>query len=403
MDAPSQTSGSTSAARRTSAPGLSRNALRAWILLHKWTSLVCTAFLLVLCLTGLPLIFHEELEDLMGHSATLEAVAPGTVPPTLDAVVGGVLAQRPGEVVQSLLFEPDRPVVIVATAPRVDGSPREAHMQPVDLRTGKLAPPPPQREGFIWFVHELHVRMFLGLPGTLFLGAMGLLFLAATVSGVVIYAPFMRKLAFGAVRTGQSRRLVWLDLHNLLGIATAGWLLVVGVTGVFNSLDEPLAHQWRNGQLADMRAPYADAPPLARLGSLDAAVATARRASPDMEPSVIAYPGSFFATPHHYNVFMRGASPVTERLLKPTLVDAETAVLTDTRDMPLHIRALFLARPLHFGDYAGLPLKVVWALLDIVAIVVLVSGLYLWWARARVPSAKRADDLISRYGAEGAQ
>jgi uncharacterized iron-regulated membrane protein len=403
MDAPSQASGSTSAARRASAPGLSRNALRAWVLIHKWTSLVCTAFLLMLCLTGLPLIFHEELEDLTGHRAPLETVAPGTVPPTLDAVVDGVLAQRPGEVAQSLLFEPDLPVVIVATAPRVDASPREAHMQPVDLRTGKLAPPPPQREGFIWFVRELHVRMFLGLPGTLCLGAMGLLFLAATVSGVVIYAPFMRKLTFGAVRVGQSRRLVWLDLHNLLGIATAGWLLVVGVTGVFNSLDEPLAHQWRNGQLAEMRAPYADASPLARLGSLDAAVATARRASPDMEPSVIAYPGSFFATPHHYNVFMRGASPVTERLLKPTLVDAETAVLTDTRDMPLHIRALFLARPLHFGDYGGLLLKVVWALLDIVAIIVLVSGLHLWGARARIPAAVRANDLVRGQDGEGAR
>ena len=41
---------------------MKRSAVRAWYLVHKWTSLVCTLFLLMLCLTGLPLIFHDEIE-----------------------------------------------------------------------------------------------------------------------------------------------------------------------------------------------------------------------------------------------------------------------------------------------------------------------------------------------------
>jgi uncharacterized iron-regulated membrane protein len=40
------------------------------------------------------------------------------------------------------------------------------------------------------------------------------------VSGIVVYGPFMRKLPFGAVRRAGNTRLVWLDLHNLLGIVT---------------------------------------------------------------------------------------------------------------------------------------------------------------------------------------
>src|SRR3546814_9287943 len=69
---------------------------------------------------------------------------------------------------------------------------------------------------------------------------MGVLFTIAIISGVVLYRPFMTKLPFGMVRRDRSRRLKWLDLHNLLGIGTAGWLLVVGLTGVINTLDEPL-------------------------------------------------------------------------------------------------------------------------------------------------------------------
>jgi uncharacterized iron-regulated membrane protein len=369
--------------------------IRTWYLVHKWTSLICTAFVLMLCLTGLPLIFHEELEDALGYNAPLAQVPPGTRPPTLDAIVTRVLGTRPGEVVQYVSFDQDRPVVVIGTAPSASSPPSSVHNQPVDLRSGALVPPPPQEEGFIWFVHELHVELFSGLPGTLFLGAMGLLFVISIVSGAVVYAPFMRRLDFGAVRRGRSTRLKWLDLHNLTGISVTAWLLVVGITGVFNTLDKPLASQWRNGQLAQMTAPYKNAAPLTHLGSLDAAVETARRASPGMQPSSVSYPGSFFSTPHHYNVFMRGATPVTSRLLKPSLVDAATGQLTDTRDMPLHIRALFLSRPLHFGDYGGLALKVVWALLDIVAIVVLGSGIYLWLGRRRVSIESRLEELTS--------
>jgi uncharacterized iron-regulated membrane protein len=237
--------------------------------------------------------------------------------------------------------------------------------------------------------------MFAGLPGKLFLGLMGLVFVVAVISGVVVYAPFMRKLDFATVRRSRSPRLKWLDLHNLFGITITAWLLVVGLTGVFNTLDLPLAMQWRSGQLAEMTAPYAHASPLKRLGSVDAAVATARRASPDWELSLVSWPGSFFSTPHHYNVFMRGREPVTSRLIKPTLVDAETAALTDTRDMPLHIRALFVSRPLHFGDYGGLFLKLVWALLDLAAIVILASGLYLWLGKHRSSLEARVTELAS--------
>jgi uncharacterized iron-regulated membrane protein len=380
---------------------MKRGGIRRWYLVHKWTSLICTAVLLMMCVTGLPLIFHDELEDALGHNAPLAEVAPGTRAPTLDAIIADVLRRRPGEVAQYIFFDAERPVVSVATAASVDTPFEHVHVQPVDLRTGALVPPPPKDEGFLYVVHELHTELFAGLPGTLFIGLMGLFFIASIVSGIVVYAPFMRALDFGTIRR-KRRRIKWLDTHNLLGIAVSAWLLVVGVTGVFNTLDRPLAMQWRSGQLADMMAPYRGVPPLRRLGSVDAAVAAARRASPGMNPQSVYFPGTFFSTPHHYNVFLTGATPVTSRLIKPSLIDAETGRLTDTRDMPLHIRALFLSRPLHFGDYGGLPLKIVWALFDLIAIVILISGLYLWLGRRGASLERRIDELIASGDARGA-
>ena len=36
-------------------------SVRSWYLIHKWTSLVCTVFLLVICITGLPLIWLADV------------------------------------------------------------------------------------------------------------------------------------------------------------------------------------------------------------------------------------------------------------------------------------------------------------------------------------------------------
>jgi uncharacterized iron-regulated membrane protein len=51
--------------------------LRTWMWLHKWSRLVSTAFLLMLCLTGLPLIFSQEIDHWLDPHPELEQVAPG--------------------------------------------------------------------------------------------------------------------------------------------------------------------------------------------------------------------------------------------------------------------------------------------------------------------------------------
>jgi uncharacterized iron-regulated membrane protein len=140
---------------------------------------------------------------------------------------------------------------------------------------------------------------------------------------------------------------------------------------------------WRTDQLAEMTAPYQGKPPLEHLGSLDRALATAFAVAPDMKPSFVAFPGTDFSTGHHYMVAMHGDAPLTSRLIQPVLIDAETAALTDTRDLPWYVATLLISQPLHFGDYGGMPLKILWAALDIVTIIVLGSGLYLWLARRR--------------------
>lgn len=364
---------------------MTAKSLRAWAWVHKWTSLICTVFMLLLCVTGLPLIFHHEIGHLLGTEIEAPEMPAGTPYVSLDKVMETAQAQHPDLVPQFLFREEDETNLWMFRFGETAMPTDEDKFVAVDARTAEPLEEPKFNEGFIYLMFKLHVDLFAGLAGTLFLGFMGLLLVIAIVSGVVLYAPFMRKVDFGTVRRQQSNRLKWLDLHNLLGIVTLAWLFVVGLTGVINTLAQPLTSLWQFDQVSEMIAPYKGQPPVTEPGSLDAAMRAAQAYEPDMHVSFVAFPGTGFASPYHYGVFMRGDEPITSRLFKPVLVDARTAQVTDSRTLPWYITTLLISQPLHFGDYGGTPLQILWALLDIIAIVVLWSGLVLWWRRRKQP------------------
>ncbi|MFD2571757.1 PepSY-associated TM helix domain-containing protein [Spirosoma soli] len=366
--------------------------VKAWFQIHKWTSLICTAFLLMLCLTGLPLIFHEEIEELEGKPALAPELPAGTPKLKLEQLAQTARQQFPTKVIRYVYWDEHEPNTTTFTLTDSLTAPADNYKLVIlDDRTAKVLEEPKVQEGFMYVMLQLHVDMFMGLGGKLFLGLMGLLFVVAIVSGLMLYSPIMRRFDFGMVRTEKSTRLKWLDLHNLLGVVTVAWAVVVGLTGVINTLAEVVVGAWQQGQLAEMVAPYKNAAPLTgKLSPLDKAMGEAYRAAPGMSPSFVAYPGSPYSSQHHYAVFMKGSTPLTERLVTPALVDAKTGKLTDMKAMPWYANALFISQPLHFGDYGGLPLKIIWAVFDLITIVVLISGLYLWFARNKATKAHLA-------------
>ncbi|MCF0041233.1 PepSY-associated TM helix domain-containing protein [Dyadobacter fanqingshengii] len=364
-------------------------SVKTWFQIHKWTSLICTLFLLMLCLTGLPLIFHEEIEELEGKPKLAKELPAGTKAAGLDKLETAALAAFPKKVVRYIYWDEHEPnTTTFSLSDSINAAPDNFTTVIVDDRTAEVLEAPNLQEGFMYIMLQMHIDMFMGIGGKLFLGLMGLLFVAAIISGMMLYSPIMKRFNFGMVRTEKSTRLKWLDLHNLLGVVTIVWGTVVGLTGVINTMSEVVLGLWQVGQLSEMTAPYKNAQPLTgKLSSLDGAMAVAEKAAPEMEPSLVAYPGTPFTSKHHYAVFMKGNTPLTKRIIKPALVDAKTGSLTDMRDMPWYVNTLFVSQPLHFGDYGGLPLKIIWALFDIATIVILGSGLYLWFARNKANKA----------------
>ncbi len=371
---------------------MSPRTRRAWDWIHTWSSLVCTAFMLVVCVTGLPLIFSDEIAELGGRHFAQPAGPADAPRAAIDSVAAAAVAHVPGKVPLYLFAQEDQPELwYVKLDARVDTDEREAVLVALHARNATVLGVPDFNSGFMATVFRLHVDLFAGLPGKLFLGLMGLLLLVAIVSGFVLYPAFMRKLDFGTVRRERSRLIRWLDLHNLLGAVTLCWALVVGATGVVNTWGDLILKGWQQQQMANLaagrvqrvltQAPTAAAD--ARLLPAEFVLRRAMTAEPGMHLSMMAWPGTLLSTPEHFAVILQGSTPFTSHLKQALLVDPKTGDVLRAGSRPWYVTLFQLSIPLHFGDYGGMPMKIVWAVLDLLTIGVLGSGLYLWLSRRR--------------------
>jgi uncharacterized iron-regulated membrane protein len=373
---------------------LTAKIVRIWYRTHKWTSLICTVFLLVSCITGLPLIFGEEIDHLLDHHVAAAMVPQGTPLARIDDIVADGQRRYPDLKLQFVGWDDDEPRITVSLAPTFDSKPEEGKFLSFDAHSGKLLEDTKFSSDFMDYVLRLHAELFVGLPGELILGTMSLLFVIALVSGFVVYGPFMRKLKFGTYRPNGQSRVKWFDLHNLLGIVTLCWALVVGLTGAMNAISTPLFNLWRAQELPHLLAPYQGKPMPVKFESIDAAVKTASATLPHNEITSVLFPNDVFGSPRHYLIWTKGKTTLTSRLFTPVLVDVETGQATEARGLPWYLRLLEVSRPLHFGDYGGLPLKILWAILDVLLIVVLTSGVYLWLSRRKTPVEHELDELV---------
>lgn len=374
---------------------MSNRSRRIWSWIHTWSSLVCTAFMLLLCLTGLPLIFSDEIDALTGKGFVHPKLPADTPRATADAVAASAVARHPDKVPLYLFAEEDAPDLwYVKLDTRVDTDESKAVLLGVDARTAEVLGAPGFDEGFMSVMYRLHVDLYAGLWGKLFLGAMGLLLVVALVSGIVLYPPFMRKLEFGTVRHERSNKIRWLDLHNLLGVVTLCWALVVGATGVINTWAEIILKAWQQDQMHALATGQATVvlPGGAVRGEAERDLPTAQyvlqramAAEPGMSLYMMAWPGTLLTTRDHYAVILHGSTPLTKRMRQALLVDPKTGDVLRASARPWYVTVFQLSQPLHFGDYGGLPLKILWAVLDVMTLVVLGSGLYLWLARRRRP------------------
>ena len=359
---------------------------RANLWVHRWAGLVATLPFLILCLTGTVLIFHDEVDSAMGVLPPAPGIAVASRP--MDASVQNVLANRPGEKVMFVgIDEEDHPgLLLLATVPNGQTGFKNDTLHFTNIATGELAKGSGQsRTTLTGFLLELHAQWFLGPLGELIGAVIALLVFAALISGLVVYAPHARRVAFGVVRRGRGTRLLQLDLHNLIGVVVLGWALVVTVTGFLLGFGTIATGIWSQQTLAAVSSHQSGAPVNPRSPPVDvdaAARAALTTAPPGWKVTSIIWPGSDLSTRRHYTVLV-GGEGLNKQLFQVVQVDAATGKASAPIELPWYMKAITLSQPLHFGDYGGLTLKLLWTACTWLTLFITGNGAWLWWNRRR--------------------
>lgn len=376
---------------------------RTSLWLHRWTSLVATIPFLILCLTGTVLIFHEEID----HALGVVPVAQGdtTLPQRpLAEAVAKVQAAYPDERVLSIGVDPEEHpgVQLLITAPLGDTGFDNARLRFADLASGELIGEADPASTLTGFLLELHAQWFLGPVGELIGALIALLVLISLISGLVVYAPYVRRIVFGVLRRDRGSRLLQLDLHNFIGAVVLGWALAVTATGFLLGFGTVAIGIWQMTELGELRAEAASLAPVNALDppvDVDRAFAAAAASAPEgWSVTSVLFPGTEFSTPRHYTVLLAGSSGAEARLFRVAIIDAATGEVAAAPEVPLYLKAIALAEPLHFGDYGGLALKLLWTLCTWLTLFITLNGAWLWWDRRR----RRGDRTATSGGEERA-
>ena len=367
--------------------------------LHAWAGVIVGLLLHVCFFFGVCAVFYHQLhrwEDPVMHReapASLDALAPAlrvAFPAAGDAWItlpeGGVG---------------------VPTACAQSGPDAAWTCAAIDPRTGEVVA---EREQLASFVYRLHFLWHDRAPFLYYVaGAAAMAMLLIVVTGLLIHwKDLLRQLH--RFRRDRGQRVLWSDMHKVLGVMGTPFQLVYAFTGALMILgpfllgafvgptfggDRERAEAVALGETGGEEPPPPSGPPGAWL-PLDELIARARERLPGLEPRSLELagigkadgtvevegriPGLFHASGH---VMVRGSDGAVVHVEDP----AEETVVGGVR------RWLY---GLHYATYGGILVRGLAALLALATCLTILTGNWIWLNRRFVRTGRRGDWLLAR-------
>lgn len=203
------------------------NALgKAWLGLHAWGGMLFSWLLVPIFVAGSLAVFEPEI----GHWMRPE-IDVGRISPSAAADLAELRLQVVGQAAPMWRVR--------LPGPREAGVGVSWGAQPRQLKDELLdadgRPVPVRATHGGHFFTDFHAELMLGKSGRWIVGAIGIVMLAAIVSGIFIHHRILRD--FFTFRPRANRRRAWLDAHNLIGVATLPFLLLITYSGVMMLAD----------------------------------------------------------------------------------------------------------------------------------------------------------------------
>jgi len=340
--------------------------------IHAWIGIVGGAFLCVVALTGSVIVFRTEID-----SATIPKSASVSSSVGLDAAALEVSNFRPESRIRRVRLpgKPGDPYIF-----QVESSGKRTERIVSDASTGRVLGTLPS--GWVDWMVDLHRNLLAGKTGRATVGAFGVVLFVLSATGLLLWLSGARnwRAWISIPRRGSTLRFNF-ELHRVSGLWAYCFLAVISFTGVGLAYPDTFrqAIQSLTRTSPIVRAPRIDAD---SLRSLDEYLRIGRSAMPDGVATELRLPAP-------------GKGPVDLRFyregdLQPAgnhvyLNPATAAVVAIDRvaDRPIGARFLAALSPIHYGEFGGVAIKVVWGLLGLTPLLLFATGLIAWWRPAK--------------------
>ncbi|MFT6634404.1 PepSY-associated TM helix domain-containing protein [Alcanivorax sp.] len=370
--------------------------LRRFIDLHAWLGMASGLALFVAFFAGALNVFHHELHHWQAPQASEAA--------SQDAIDGQALLDRVTDQYpdarKRLFFLPEEDPAVMwfqSSASGVgEGGAGEwltAHATDFD-EAGKYVEKP--RSALADFINQLHYQLAIpsgGLPinlGMTFMGLISILYGAALFTGLVIHWPKLRKEFFALKHEGNMRRY-WKNMHNLIGVVSLPFHLIMSVTGAamgaFTLVAVVLGTLVFGPQLRGViEEETAVWPPVQSQGESVAMVpmadylSAAADALPEMSVDWVEIRGYGDAAGW---VDVAGSVPGYVGHHAHVVLDPAMGVLNVIApgQRSLNFDSFSPVYSLHFGDYGGMLVKWLYFAMGLLGALLFVSGNVLWCER----------------------
>lgn len=367
-------------------------------MLHSWTGIVLALMIYIVCASGTVALFVHDIE-LWQHPELQRAPASGDRPVNLEGALAE--ARRAGLVSDRATFQlPHHTNAVMLRIP--DDSGRVAFFDPASGALRAI-----RQEGFGRMLRVLHSDLLLPFPvGAFLTGFLGITLLFLVVTGVVTHRRFYRELF--TLRTGRSWRLSWSDLHKLAGAWGMAFLAMMsfsgsifGLAGLLLLQTAVVAHRGDAAQASKAIGGFRQEASgvQARLGPLAPMLAQTIGSAPFSPRYVtISHIGDEKST-----VMVEGERPDYLSDAERKVFDRHGRLLAVERGVNEGAgwRVYSALLPLHFGNYGGAALKLVYLLLGLAACLMPVSGIWLWLDRHRRGNTLGRGHFLMRGMASG--
>lgn len=336
---------------------------------HHWCGLAVGLFLLMMSITGSVLVFSEEWEELEDPPLIINQ---GKGRPSFDASLNAIRQSNPGYEIRLYHMPlPDRALVFELRKKEIV---RKIYVHPV---TGKILKEENQaHRSFQRQLLLLHYTLWSGTTGKIIVFFVGILFLITLATGVVIYRKsILRVLRFRVRINKRSLRAKHSSWHRIIGV----WSLLFNVLVVSTGL--VLSGQISLNALKNPPPKQADIKPLA---SLDNLLIRIGESNPDFEIHLIRIrPGGnsiqlLGRDIHDPSVYGNYYSSFSINGLS-----GETENSLFMKNLSYSNRLFKMAGPLHFGNYGGLPVKILYSILGLSPGLLAITGFFIWLRRKK--------------------